>query len=172
MAKVTAINAEGQNVPVHQAQFNNRGEVESFLTSTPAGHQVWVHARDYTVTVDDAGEQPDLTPGIMTKTTSLAPSDTIDKELVPPADPAEPAVPSEPAVPPVSPPAEPTTPAPVEPVPPVEPPATVPPVEPPVAPADEPINIDPAQDSGIISEGDLPPTPTSNVNPRPQRPQL
>lgn len=170
MAKVTAINAEGQNVPVHQAQFNNRGEVESFLTSTPAGHQVWVHARDYTVTVDDAADQPDLTPGIMTKDTTLKPSDTIDKELVPPADPAEPAVPSEPVVPPVSPPAEP--------VPPVEPPAAVPPVEPPVAPttapelppADEPINIDPAQDSGIISEGDLPPTPTSN--PRPPRPNV
>lgn len=155
MAKVTATDGNGNDVPVIQAQFNNRGEVESFLTQI-GNHQQWVHARDYHVEVDEAGDQPDITPGIMTKTATIKPNEVVkkDAELVPPADPAEPAVPSEPApgepldpgiisegdldgpvptapildLPPEpTAPVEPTTPAPVEPV--------TPPAAPPVEPA-------------------------------------
>lgn len=90
MAKVTAKNGDGADVPVLQAQFNNRGQVESFLTVVDT-HQKWVHARDYKVTVED-GEQPIVQPGIMTKDTQLKGNETLKKtEAAPAADPVEPA---------------------------------------------------------------------------------
>ena len=89
MAKVTAKDANDNDVPVYQAQFNNRGEVESFLT-VDGRHQKWVHARDYNVTVED-GEQPVEQPGLMTKDTRLNAKKVLQKtEAAPAADPAEP----------------------------------------------------------------------------------
>lgn len=91
MAKVTAIDANGNDVPVLQAQFNNRGEVESFLT-VQGKHQKWVHAREYNVTVED-GEQPVEQPGLMTKDTRLKANKVLRKtEAAPAADPTEPGV--------------------------------------------------------------------------------
>lgn len=91
MAKVTATDAGGNDVPVLQVQFNNLGQVESFLTQLPNGHQKWVFASEYTIEVDEAGEQPDLTPGVMTKTATLKPNETVKKmglqDNTPPAEP-------------------------------------------------------------------------------------
>lgn len=160
MAKVTAQDGNGNDVPVIQVQFNNRGEVESFLTQI-GNHQKWVHARDYHVEVDEAGEQPDITPGIMTKTATLKPNEVLKKaEVAPPVDPAEPDGPTQddgpldpgiisegdldgpvPTAPILDPPIEPeqVTEPPVE-------PTTPPPAEPPVAPTvPEPTTTTPAK---------------------------
>lgn len=198
MAKVTARNADGQEVAVHQVQFNNLGEVESFLTTLTSGHKAWVHARDYDIDVIEGADQEFEQPGVMTKDTALKPHEQINK-AAPLNESGEPEITPPPAAPVAAAPTTPTAPVvPAAPaasdnpgvldstdlglgddtiVPPVEPPAAVPPVEPPVAPTtppadqvDEPIKVDPAQDSGIISEGDLPPTSTSN--PRPPRPNV
>ena len=143
MAKVTATDGNGNDVPVIQAQFNNLGQVESFLTQLPNGHQKWVFASEYNVSVDEASEQPDILPGVMTKTSTLKPSEIVTKsdELVPPADPVEPAVPSEPAKPKLG-------------------------VHENTEPVidDEVVDGDGPLDPGIISEGDLDgPVPTAPI---------
>lgn len=100
MAKVTATDANGNDVPVLQVQFNNLGQVESFLTQLPNGHQKWVFASEYKIDIDEASEQPDLTPGVMTKKTVLAPNETVRKAgLVDNTEP-EPDEPVEPVHPP------------------------------------------------------------------------
>lgn len=79
MAKVTATDANGNDVPVIQVQFNNLGEVESFLTLLESGQHKWVFAKDYSIEVDDASEQPDITPGVLTKKQVLTPNETVRK---------------------------------------------------------------------------------------------
>jgi len=91
--RVTAKNANGEDVPVYQVQFNQNGGVESFLTKV-GEHQKWVHASDYQVEVDESAEAVEQ-PGIMTKDTQLKDTEAIkkavkDKEVAPPADPAQP----------------------------------------------------------------------------------
>lgn len=132
MAKVTARDAEGNEVVVLQAQFNNYGQVESFLTKLESGHQVWVHASEYDVTVDEDADMDAPDQGIMSsKDTSLKTSKVVKKRAPRASRSRKPAAPKTESTPPAAPPAPTEPPVPAQPVAPTTPPPAkpVPPVQ-------------------------------------------
>lgn len=71
MAKVTATDADGNNVEVIEAKFNNLGGIESILVKQN-GRTAWRHAHEFNVTVDENAEHVGPTDsGVMTKNTML-----------------------------------------------------------------------------------------------------
>lgn len=106
MAKVTATDADGNNVEVYEARFNNLGGIESILVKVD-GRMGWRHAHEFNVEVDkDAEHIGPADNGVMTKNTMLDQGDTRTKQVTPPAadeqvdgQPLEPTEPTEPTEP-------------------------------------------------------------------------
>lgn len=84
MAKVKLTDNEGNPVEVFDAQYNNRGELESVLVNKD-GYRVWRHARDFKV--QGGAKAQAVQPAANTQ---LKPSGVVNKPLKPTAKDAEP----------------------------------------------------------------------------------